>query len=129
MYAVSFTSRFAFLRPTALINGVLGSLFGWVAIESGRKAILGLDALDPELKSHRHLAETSFVFFSVGWGVAALAYLVRERFFPGRQIPTWMQGSFGVAFVLGLAFLLLSGERAYEVAHLLGERALLIRAR
>lgn len=119
-YLLSFSRLFKWLQRPAVIMGVIGTLTGWLAAKTGEVAadVVSGSLCNLELLyQHDHQTETALIFFSVVWGLAALAELARGRIFSKHESPLWWNLLLTVGFVMGSAYLTLGAHKGFRLVY------------
>ncbi|MBS1983139.1 MAG: hypothetical protein JST16_03115 [Bdellovibrionales bacterium] len=120
LYIFSIFEFFEWLRLPSIVMGVLGSGFGWLAVETGEKAehIISPTFCNPSLlEAHAEQAETAQIFFAVGWGAAAIFYFIRSKFTPGRDSPMLIKVLIVFGLLMGSAYLVMAGHKGFRLVY------------
>ena len=116
LYILSWSERFEWLRMTAMVMGVFGSVGGYFAQQTGLELVRTGGYQGAVLNAHLHQAQTALIFFSFAFGLAAVVHVVKDRYFPGRPMPRFFHAGVGLAIVLGLGFLFFSAQNGYRLS-------------
>lgn len=120
LFLVSLIGWFYWLRIPAIIVGVLGSLMGWLAVETGEIAvkIVGSGVCDHALlKAHEQQAESAQIFFAVCWTVAAVFQFVQNKFLEGREAHVLIRVGLALGLILGTAYLVMAGHKGFQLVY------------
>ncbi len=118
LFFVSLFPWFGWLRTPAIVVGVLGSLMGWVAAETGEIAanIVSPGLCDPSLLHfHEQQAETALIFLGATFGIAAVFQFIQNKFLEGREAHVLIRVALCVGMVLGLAYLTMAGHKGFRL--------------
>lgn len=120
LYVLSLVGPLKWLRTPAIVMGVLGSVFGWLAVETGEMAAHSVGAALCDnllLEDHEHQAETAQIFFAASWGLAALFQIVKARFSNGNDTNPVIRILISFGLVMGASYTVLAGHKGFRLVY------------